>query len=470
MTWTQQRRILLGFGLLALVPVLIGTLGALSILSLYGSADSLAQANRSIRKLDQVYIQLSEVEMAESDFVFTGDRRFIDAFHAARHRLDKDLKDLQAHTRDNSDQRMWMANLDALFETKIAEMQTVIDMRQRDGRAAAAEMIAARAAMPRTMDDIRQVIRRIRDTEQEQLDRRSAAQTSSLRGTVAAFGLVLLLNVGMVLSLYRAIRRAGEESRREEQRIRELNAELERRVAERTEALCKSNEDLQQFAYIVSHDLQEPLRMVGTYTELLRRRYQGRLDGDADEYIRFAVDGVKRMTALIRDVLEYSRAGQAEDTPPEYLDTNEVLESVLLNLQARIDEAGATVTHDPLPRVVAHRIWFTQVLQNLVGNALKYRGESPPRIHVSGKADMYKTTFSVRDNGIGIDPQYADQVFGIFKRLHDQTVEGTGIGLAMCKKIVERSGGKIWFESEPGSGSTFSFTVPHAHKLTAKAS
>jgi light-regulated signal transduction histidine kinase (bacteriophytochrome) len=244
--------------------------------------------------------------------------------------------------------------------------------------------------------------------------------------------------------------------------------ELERRVEKRTEDLRRSNDDLQQFAYVASHDLQEPLRMIGIYTELLRRRYQGKLDNDADEYIRIAIEGVKRMSALIHDLLEYSRAGQAEDQPTETVNPEEVLAGVLETLRPRIEEASAEITHDPLPEVHTHRLWFSQLLQNLIANALKYRSEAPPRIHLSAERNDRVTKFAVRDNGIGIDSKYKEQVFGVFKRLHGRTVEGTGIGLATCKRIVERAGGRIWFESKPGQGTTFYFTIPHQDSGTGQ--
>jgi light-regulated signal transduction histidine kinase (bacteriophytochrome) len=232
-------------------------------------------------------------------------------------------------------------------------------------------------------------------------------------------------------------------------------------VEQRTEALQRSNEDLQQFAYIASHDLQEPLRMVASYTELLQRRYKGKLDADADQFIEYAIDGVKRMNNLIRDLLAYSRAGHSAEEHLVPVTTEEVLATALQNLRASIGEVNAEVTHDPLPVVQYDPIRLTQVFQNLIGNALKYRGDQTPHIHVSSKTRGSEVIFFVKDNGIGIDPKYHSQIFGIFKRLHGREYEGTGIGLAMCKKIIERHGGRIWVESIVGSGSTFYFSIPN---------
>jgi len=236
----------------------------------------------------------------------------------------------------------------------------------------------------------------------------------------------------------------------------------ERRKAE--EEIRRSNEELERFAYVASHDLQEPLRMVSSYTQLLAKRYAGKLDRDAEEFIAYAVDGAKRMHQLINDLLQYSRVGtRGRELRPT--DAEKVLEMVLRDLRVAIEESGAQVTHDPLPTVLADRTQLRQLLQNLIGNAIKYRGERPPRIHVSARPGengrQGQWVFSVRDNGIGIDPAHFDRIFQIFQRLHSRgEYSGTGIGLAVCKKIVERHGGRIWVESQPGKGSEFFFTLP----------
>jgi PAS domain S-box-containing protein len=228
----------------------------------------------------------------------------------------------------------------------------------------------------------------------------------------------------------------------------------------KVEELNRSNEELGQFAYIASHDLQEPLRMVASYTRLLARRYKGRLDSDADEFITFAVDGANRMQRLIQDLLAYSRVGTKGK---ELLETSgeDALQRAVLNLRGAIADRGAMVTHDPLPAVMADETQLVQLFQNLVGNAIKYQNPGVPRIHISAvKNGGGKWTFSVRDNGLGIDPQYFERIFAMFQRLHKrEEFAGTGIGLAICKKIVERHGGEISVQSQPGEGSTFSFAL-----------
>jgi PAS domain S-box-containing protein len=242
---------------------------------------------------------------------------------------------------------------------------------------------------------------------------------------------------------------------------------VERRRAEeslkqRAEELARSNEELQQFAYVASHDLQEPLRMVASYTQLLGRRYKGRLDADADEFIRYAVDGVNRMQRLIQDLLAYSRVG-TRGREPWPVDAGRALQRATANLEASIRETRATVRSGPLPPVLADETQLAQVFQNLVGNALKFHGEAPPHVEVAGVLQGAEVRFTVRDRGIGIDPQYFDRIFIIFQRLHGkEEYPGTGIGLAICKKIIERHGGRIGVESHPGQGTTFWFTLPAA--------
>ena len=231
-------------------------------------------------------------------------------------------------------------------------------------------------------------------------------------------------------------------------------------LGERALELERSNQELQLFAYVASHDLQEPLRMVASYLQLLERRYKGALDADADEFIGYAVDGASRMQTLLHDLLAYSRVG-TRGKPLVPTGSGEVLSQTLMNLKVAIEESGAEVTHGDLPEVLADGTQLSQVFQNLIGNAIKFRGDRSPRIEISLDRSGGEWVFGVRDNGIGIDPQYADRIFLIFQRLHTRgEYPGTGVGLAICKKIVERHGGRIWMESELGKGSTFYFTLP----------
>jgi signal transduction histidine kinase len=235
---------------------------------------------------------------------------------------------------------------------------------------------------------------------------------------------------------------------------------IEEALEEKTEELARSNRDLEQFAYVASHDLQEPLRMVTNYVQLLDRRYKGKLDPDADDFISFAMDGAIRMWKLINDLLAYSRVGtQVKKLEPTDCET--VLKHSLDNLKVAIEENEALITHDPLPTVMGDHLQLGQLFQNLIGNAIKFRGKDPPHIHISASQNGIGWTFSIRDNGIGIAPEYVERIFIIFQRLHNrEEYPGTGIGLSICKKIVEQHGGRIWVESELGIGATFYFTLP----------
>ena len=245
--------------------------------------------------------------------------------------------------------------------------------------------------------------------------------------------------------------------------IKQQEAELHektRQLEEQSRDLRRSNTELEQFAYVASHDLQEPLRMVASYCQLLKRRYAGKLDTDADEFIEFAVEGATRMQRLINDLLSYSRVGhRGEVFAP--LAANEVVSAALNNLGAAIADAGARIEVGDLPEINGDRTQLVQLFQNLIGNAVKFRRDEAPVVRISAVVDEKFAQFTVEDNGIGIDREYVDKVFLIFQRLHDrEKYSGTGIGLAIVKKVVERHGGKVWIESTPGQGSRFEFTLP----------
>jgi PAS domain S-box-containing protein len=278
------------------------------------------------------------------------------------------------------------------------------------------------------------------------------------------------------------------ERKRAEESLRKAHMELEQRVQERTRdlktsnelleleieerkraesilaqqsaELARSNSELEQFAYIASHDLQEPLRMVGSYVQLLERNYRNLFDAKGEEYIAYAVDGAKRMQMLINDLLAYSRVG-TQGNEFALTDCAGVVGLTIKNLQKAIQESGATITCDPLPTVLADKMQLLQLFQNLLANAIKFRAEQPPEIRITAKHTDSFWQFAVKDNGIGIEPRHFERIFLIFQRLHNRRqYPGTGMGLAICKKIVDRHGGTIWPVSEPGLGTTFFFTLP----------
>ncbi len=273
-----------------------------------------------------------------------------------------------------------------------------------------------------------------------------------LRGTLEELGASQTATLNMMLD--------AEEARR---LAEQANAELIIEVSERKRAqadLERSNRELEQFAYVASHDLQEPLRMVSSYTQLLASRYKDQLDADANDFINFAVDGATRMQRLINELLTFSRVS-TRGNPFEKTYCEVVIDQALDNLRLTIEDSGAVITNDPLPTVMADGVQLGQLFQNLIGNAIKFRSDEPLRVHVGVERKGDEWVFSVRDNGIGIDPRYHERIFVIFQRLHrKEEYPGTGIGLAICKRIVERHSGRIWLESEPGEGSTFYFTIP----------
>lgn len=287
--------------------------------------------------------------------------------------------------------------------------------------------------------------------EQPLIDAHSPIRRIALH--IGAAGVILaIVAVAVVVVLWRI-----------SERNRYLNAVLETRnrsLQKLTSELERSNKELEEFAYVASHDLQEPLRMVASYTQLLGSRYRGQLDETADKFIHYAVDGAKRMQQLIEDLLKYSRVG-TQGKPFESVSFSKILNQVISNLKLAISESDAEITSDELPVLMADPTQMIQLFQNLIGNALKFRSEEPPRIRISANQEDEEWVFSVRDNGIGIDREDHERIFLISQRLSSgRAVSGSGLGLPLCKKIVERHGGKIWLDSEKGCGSTFYFTIP----------
>ena len=285
-------------------------------------------------------------------------------------------------------------------------------------------------------------------------------------GFLVLGGIVAYNGMTLMFSLQRLSLELREKESREREAKEKLTAELEERkrtedkLANALAELGRTNIELEQFAYIASHDLQEPLRKISSFAELLEKRYRGQLGEDADRYIHYVVDGASRMRTLIHEMLAYSRLGRGEmKVIPA--DCNKILSRVLYDMDKAIEDSGAVVTYDALPTIPADEVQIGQVFQNLISNAIKFRRDEPPRIHVSARHEGDTWLFSVSDNGIGMDPAFFDRIFVMFQRLHTRAeYPGTGIGLAACKKIIERHGGVIWVESELGKGSTFHFRLP----------
>jgi signal transduction histidine kinase len=282
---------------------------------------------------------------------------------------------------------------------------------------------------------------------------------------ITIFGMTAILAerdraVASVSSMNRALESRVQERTKELEDANTILRAHEKSLEQQTEELMRSNAELERFAYLASHDLKEPIRTVSSYVQLLATRYKGRLDKDADDFIHYAVDATQRMDKLIRDVLSYCRAGTRDKTV-QSCDVNQILARVRENLATAILETSASLSSDPLPMIVANETEMVQLLQNLIGNAIKFHSQEPPRVHISAGRKRNHWVFMVRDEGIGISPEYQTRIFRIFQRLHNATeYPGTGIGLAICKKIVESYGGQIWVESAPGNGSSFFFNLP----------
>ena len=452
-----ERKLRFGFWLLACIPIVLGIVAFRNAYFAADAAEDVARTNAIVRGLEQFLSAIKDIEVAQREFVLTADERHVQAMQRSRERAESTLKELRGMSR----QRHWLELLQTLVPQKLDEVAKTIELRRSEGVEAASQVILADRGQ-QAMDDIRRAVGRMISDEERELKERTAVQRAAFTWTLALFGVVLALNLALIwLIAYRV--------KREQEQIRALNEELERRVELRTEALQRSNEDLQQFAYIASHDLKEPMRMISSYSTLLQRRYQGQLDGDADSYIGFITDAVKRMNTLITDLLEYSRAGEVPDESLAPVDTETVVRNVLSNLKVTIAEARAKITVASLPQVTYDPMRLTQIFQNLIANAIKYRGDRRPEVEVGATDKDDETVFFVKDNGIGIDPANQERIFGIFQRLHGKEYEGSGIGLAMVKKIVERQGGHIWVESSPGAGSTFYFSVPHLKPVAAES-
>ena len=266
---------------------------------------------------------------------------------------------------------------------------------------------------------------------------------------------------GKVIGLFAAARDITE-MRKAEQDLKEYQDTLEEKVKQRTKELARSNAELEHFAYIASHDLREPLRMITSFLQLLEKRYKDQLDQDANEFIEYAVDGAKRLNDMINDLLEYSKVTSREPIlVPVSLE--KILDDVLINLVINTNEKNAIIDHDPLPIVCGDEKLLTMLFQNLIGNGIKYNDKKPPKIHISSKKEDNKYIISIKDNGIGIPPEHLERIFTIFQRLHGiDEYEGTGIGLSIAQKIVSQHNGEIWVESEHGKGTTFYFSLPQS--------
>jgi signal transduction histidine kinase len=436
--------------------VLLVFFGAFSYRSITESNESARWVTHSRDVLKSIQLLRYSMEAVTSNirgFLITGNDSFLETYRANLTNLEQQRADLRNLTADNFEQQRKLPALESLIARRIDRAELLITLQRTRGFEAAADSI--RSGPGKAITDNFKVLTDLFQAEELRL---LALRNAEVKQRVAQTETILILGTFLGLLITGA---ACWSAQRDSAARKNAEENLQQNVKE----LNRSNEDLVQFASVASHDLQEPLRMVIRYTQLLSRKYKGKLDADADELIAFAVDGASRMHQLIQDLLTYSRVGT---TQAMLLDTNsdEAFQRAIFNLRGAIEESGAQVTHDALPCVRADKMQLIQLFQNLVGNAIKYQKPGTPTIHVSAALnDAKKWIFSVTDNGLGIDHKNLDKIFGMFQRLHTrEEFTGTGIGLALCKKIVERHGGSISVESQLGQGSTFRFAFAGGEK------
>lgn len=449
----------------ALLLLVVAVLSYRAILRNSEDSRWVTHTHLEIEKLAEVQTNLLDAETGQRGYLLTGEEPFLAPYNDAGDRVRANIKDLRQLTADNPNQQRNLDVLQPLIDAELKLMEAHIEVR-RQADLTPTVAVVKEGSVKALVDQIRGVISGMQEEEHRLLRIRaqnleaSSRQIRTVILTGNALAFIFLIAAGFLIQQEMKRRREVEEQ------VRMLNLELENRVAQRTAELAerakdleRSNEELQQFAYVASHDLQEPLRTIASFTQLLAKRYEDKLDDKAREFIGFAVDGSKRMQTLINDLLRYSRVG-TQGKPPEPVHCDEIVDRVLKSLKRAIDDSGAAITRDLLPVVLADEVQLSQLFQNLLGNAMKFRGMEPLKIHIGAEPAAAGWKIWVRDNGIGIAPEHKDRIFVIFQRLHTKAqYPGTGIGLAICKKIAERHGGRIWLEPTPGGGSTFFFTV-----------
>ena len=481
-------RIAAGYGLVLLAMVAIASLTLVRLIQAAAITDRISVLDApAVRATDDLKLQIISEQMSVSRFLLSsettprGREDLLGPYFRAHDLISGDLDALVAYGRGPSPAGLTTALNVLRGQIQIAEAksdQEIALIRSGAPIQATSGVDFTQADLVRSLAAAvdRRVVQRISrssaDSRRFASDSTRLVVIASLLGTGFALAVALLVTWSISGPLRRLTASAdriaaGElvepppSHRRDE--IGSLSravSKMVRTLNQQTDELKRSNADLEQFAYIASHDLQEPLRMVSGFTGLLQRRYRGKLDADADEFIGFAIGGVNRMQELINDLLSYSRVGR-EDVSAKAVDMQIVVDKALANLQTAIEERSALVSSGPLPTLLANEGMLVRVFQNLIGNALKFCKAERPIVRIAAERHGTEWRFSVADNGIGIDPQYKDRIFLIFQRLHKQgEYPGTGIGLAVCKRIVERNGGRIWLESEPGKGTTFFFTLP----------
>jgi signal transduction histidine kinase len=459
--------------MLGVASIILVGLNVLFYWSFIKQKETSERVNRSqqiLQKLENILSSVTDAETGQRGYLLTGRESYLEPYNLAINTVDRQIAALKTLAVTDPPQQQQLFILEPLIAKKFAELQKTISLRRNKEFEAAIQVVLTDQGKE-LMDRIRTALQQLQGQQYEQLQTWLKQKQEEAQRVQLMFVVGIVLNLMAFYLVYRAIQQEMTERRQAEASLRQLHEQLEAKVQERTAELKEantnllySNRELEQFAYVASHDLQEPLRAVNSYAQLLGRKYQGNLDAKADKYLGYIMEGATRMQQLINDLLDFSRVGtRGKELKPTACEA--ILSRVLENLQVAIAESQVLVTHDPLPTVMGDETQLNQLFQNLIANAIKFRREEPPRVHVSTEQRENEWVFGVRDNGIGMEPEYFDRIFTIFQRLHSRAeYPGTGIGLAVCKKIVERHGGRIWVESELGVGTTFYFTIPQGNK------
>ena len=454
-------------GLIAAGIIFLITLGGLGFLSF-----RLADLDRwtihthiVIAELKDSFIALLNVETGDRGYLLSKDQAFLEPYNRGRLEVLNHVDKVAELTKDNDAQQERISRLRALAKEKLQFAAETVVLENDMARAMVKE-----GRGKRIMDEYRKLAYEMISAEQALLEIRVKDLSNAQSALWVATVLLTLMGGGILGWVYNLTRTAIEDEKRRNEMLNEMNSSLTAEIDQRkkteealkltTAKLSSSNADLQRFAYVASHDLQEPLRAVAGFVTLIASKHKGTLDEESEGWINHAVEGSTRMRNLINDLLAYARV-ESRGKPLETIDTNKAFNQAKRDLSVLIEESNAELTSSELPRVMGDEGQLTQVFQNLIGNAIKFKSYEKPKVHVSATKKDDDWLFSVKDNGIGFEPEHVDRIFIIFQRLHGrEEYKGTGIGLALCKKIIERHGGRIWAESEKGKGSTFYFTIP----------
>jgi signal transduction histidine kinase len=413
--------------------------------------------------LNRLLSLCKDAEIGERGFLLTGDDRYLSPLEQANASFPGETRLCRTYAKDRPALQQKVEHVIVLAQKRLAETNQVLDTQRTKGFTAALELAKSSDALG-TMDLVRNSVNELATEINTQQRSYLDHERTLNRSAFVLFMVGTAVMIVVLVALYNALLHFIQGRDAAQAELQTLNAELEARIDERTHELKQTNEELQQFAYVASHDLQEPLRTITSFTQLLASRYRGKLDEDADEFIGYIVSSSRRMTDLINGLLALVRLRKAgQSTTPVAFE--ELLEDAKASLQAAIRESRAEIQHGPLPALIVDRVQFSQLLQNLISNSIKYRRDERPLVRVEAKRDGSDWIFSIADNGQGFEQEYAERIFALFQRLHSRDVEGTGMGLSISRKIVERHGGRIWAESTPGAGSTFHFSLPVSLEL-----